>query len=432
MTALDDSVVAGQTGHLADHDALAADYNKTLAAGDLMVGTGAQVRSRLAVGSIDQVLTADPAQAGKMRWAAIPSFVANVKDAAFGALGDAATDDTSAIQDAIDSLPTNLSGVFGGTAYLPPGIYIISGDLTVPNGVRLKGAGPTATIIRAASGATFTKAMIRNADASGGQEFCWVSDMQVQGVKAGGATVPVGILFDTVFANSGIDNVVVVDCTGIGIQVKCVNNNPGGTQNSGPVRIHDVWSTRNNGHNIEVLGQVNTCWITDVTVENTPTAKAGIHIKGPLNAGITGGFTSGLGTSIRNVHFENSTAGAYAIWLEDAPLVTIDNVQASAADATTEMVRITGTLTEDYFHSVKISCRNIAAGPGIGIQDVTRGVTISGSVAHYETGKLLATGGLGVGNALAATTPGSVVKKMEVFNSAGASLGFVPIYNAIT
>ncbi len=47
-------------------------------------------------------------------------------------------------------------------------------------------------------------------------------------------------------------------------------------------------------------------------------------------------------------------------------------------------------------------------------------------------GKFLATGGLGVGNSAVATTPGTVTRKIEVFDAAGASLGFVPVYNAIT
>jgi hypothetical protein len=47
-------------------------------------------------------------------------------------------------------------------------------------------------------------------------------------------------------------------------------------------------------------------------------------------------------------------------------------------------------------------------------------------------GLALAKGGFGCGNSLAATTLGAVVKKMEVFDMAGASLGFVPIYNTIT
>jgi hypothetical protein len=41
--------------------------------------------------------------------------------------------------------------------------------------------------------------------------------------------------------------------------------------------------------------------------------------------------------------------------------------------------------------------------------------------------------GLGVGNSAAATTAvGTLVRKMEVFDASGASLGFVPIYSSIT
>ncbi len=39
---------------------------------------------------------------------------------------------------------------------------------------------------------------------------------------------------------------------------------------------------------------------------------------------------------------------------------------------------------------------------------------------------------LGAPNAVAATTPGTVVKKLEVFDAAGTSLGFVAVYNTIT
>ena len=48
------------------------------------------------------------------------------------------------------------------------------------------------------------------------------------------------------------------------------------------------------------------------------------------------------------------------------------------------------------------------------------------------TDKVRTTAGLGVGNSAAATTLGTVVKKMEVFDASGSSLGFVAIYDAIT
>lgn len=46
--------------------------------------------------------------------------------------------------------------------------------------------------------------------------------------------------------------------------------------------------------------------------------------------------------------------------------------------------------------------------------------------------KIVATLGLGVGNSAAASTLGTVVKKMQIFDSGGASLGYIAIYDAIT
>lgn len=40
--------------------------------------------------------------------------------------------------------------------------------------------------------------------------------------------------------------------------------------------------------------------------------------------------------------------------------------------------------------------------------------------------------GLAVGNSAAATTPGTVVRRIEIFDAAGTSLGFIPVYNQIT
>lgn len=41
------------------------------------------------------------------------------------------------------------------------------------------------------------------------------------------------------------------------------------------------------------------------------------------------------------------------------------------------------------------------------------------------------TGNLGVGNSASATTPGNVVKKVQIFDAAGVSLGFIAVYDAI-
>lgn len=64
----------------------------------------------------------------------------------------------------------------------------------------------------------------------------------------------------------------------------------------------------------------------------------------------------------------------------------------------------------------------------------------TGDVSWYRCGpvgmktnrKVLAQDGLGVGNSTPASTPGTVVRKFEVFDASGNSLGFLPIYDAIT
>lgn len=42
------------------------------------------------------------------------------------------------------------------------------------------------------------------------------------------------------------------------------------------------------------------------------------------------------------------------------------------------------------------------------------------------------TGNLGVGNSAAATTPGTITKKIEIFDASGTSLGFIAVYDSIT
>lgn len=68
------------------------------------------------------------------------------------------------------------------------------------------------------------------------------------------------------------------------------------------------------------------------------------------------------------------------------------------------------------------------------------GITFNaGAVNLYHDGGRLKTDdlfvtvtGLGVGNSAAATTPGTVTDKIEVFDASGASLGFLAVYDAIT
>lgn len=80
-------------------------------------------------------------------FAAVGGIFINVKATTYGALGDGTTDDTAAIQEALDAAET----AGGGTVFFPAGTYKTTAALTVAAGVSLLGLGPAASILKLAS-----------------------------------------------------------------------------------------------------------------------------------------------------------------------------------------------------------------------------------------------------------------------------------------
>ena len=79
------------------------------------------------------------------------------------------------------------------------------------------------------------------------------------------------------------------------------------------------------------------------------------------------------------------------------------------------------------------SIDNSSSGTGIYGTASTIKLAIAGSdAATINSSGLRLIGSLGVGNSAAATTPGTVVKKIEVFDATGVSLGFIAVYDAIS
>ena len=72
--------------------------------------------------------------------------VVSVKD--YGAVGDGVTDDTAAINAAIARAAATVGGAIGATVYFPPGTYLISSTITMPNRVGLVGDNNRGTVIK--------------------------------------------------------------------------------------------------------------------------------------------------------------------------------------------------------------------------------------------------------------------------------------------
>lgn len=137
----------------------------------------------------------------------------------FGATGNGATDDTAAIQSAIDDLaiPSNLPG--GGVIFFPPGKYKISSPLLMSTGSRhnvtLQGCGE-ATMISLANSSDCT--MIRATSSGSSIRGMVIRDMRINGNDSNQSSAAFGIdLQDTVRAK--VERCRIEDIKGSGIRI---------------------------------------------------------------------------------------------------------------------------------------------------------------------------------------------------------------------
>lgn len=124
---------------------------------------------------------------------------------AYGALGNGSTDDTTAIQNALNDASAN-----DGQVFFPAGIYIVSSALTVTAGMTLAGAGVGGSVIRAAASSTMTQ--IVGVTATQLNYSVTIRDLTIDGNSSNSAVVTQGIyLFAP--SDSIIQRVRVVNCT---------------------------------------------------------------------------------------------------------------------------------------------------------------------------------------------------------------------------
>jgi hypothetical protein len=181
--------------------------------------------------------------------------VLNVKD--YGATGNGTTDDTAAIQLAINSLPAG-----GGCVFVPSGTYKVSSALTLSEGAQLVGTG-SGSILRADAGSLGID-VIQIGDGGATVSFAAVRHLKItaNGQKTAGA----GIALNKAYR-------VWLESLSLEFQYRGIY-----ILNSTAVWLHrsDIRDTKENAITIESdLGQGFEWYIDSVLCDNPTTANIG-------------------------------------------------------------------------------------------------------------------------------------------------------------
>jgi hypothetical protein len=174
----------------------------------------------------------------------------NVRDPAYGAIGDGVTVDSAAIQAAVNAAIT----AGGGTVYIPAGTYVCSGVYLGSN-VTLVGAGMGATVLLLDPTATpGTNAwVIRVANGSTvAASYVTVSDLTIDGNR-GAFTNPAGKVYGYYLGTGTLG--LVTDCAVTRVEFRHCPTYACDIVNALRVAVTDCWSHDNGG----TLGSFNAC-----------------------------------------------------------------------------------------------------------------------------------------------------------------------------
>ena len=279
-----------------------------------------------------EIWTADPYTEG--------SDVVSVKD--FGATGDGATDDTTAVQAALDA--------GAGAVYFPAGTYLCD-DLDLSTGATLYGDGIDSTIKASSNVTRFIEG-----DTVSGVEL---RDLSIDGNKAV-ATSGTNLVYFDLSTNITLTRVEIKNSKGIGLAVKQTGQN--GTSTF--LNVNGCWIHANDQHGINIDG-CSICTVSDNFIYSNT-----------LN-GINGnGDAENINNTLTVTGNYLSNNGHHGLLLN-----FLDNDQTS----TGRKRMFTGVTVAD---NICISNGTDDADPGTGLSVIATDATVTGNVCktNYASG----------------------------------------------
>jgi hypothetical protein len=263
----------------------------------------------------------------------------------FGARGDGRTNDTQALQAAIDAA----AAAGGGTVHLTGGTYLISAAqggaaLLLKANVTLEGTRGYAdpSVLKLANGSSTTDALVRSVGDHTGAAFLrldgnrthttgdvsgWVigdsTDVTLEqvlatqasgyGLDLRGSNSQVNVS-GAITSNNGLDGIIASGLVNSQIADTYSRENDGnGLTVTGSVALLDTYSTSNKGHGVAVFGGVAGASATLISGDLSSNGLDGVHLQGTSNA------------VVQQLLFYTSTQGAAVQTVDARGTQVIDN-----------------------------------------------------------------------------------------------------------
>lgn len=248
--------------------------------------------------------------------ALVPPINVNVKQ--YGATGNGTTDDTTAIQAAINTA----ANTPGSIVFFPVGTYIVSGTITYPGNISLVGSGDndSGTIIRVKTGTGLTTPVLASADWNSNSTTCGnpvaIRDLNIDGNSATSGTGAHGLVLMNYF--SIVERCTVSNVAGNGIHFTAHSaNNTHITNTCVEVKLSRLQIRNVGGSGIRVNDSgspLNSCtdgFLEDCIIQNA--GLAGINIDMGPGWYLAGNHVYGTGTGaiVVNKCFSTRVIGNY-------------------------------------------------------------------------------------------------------------------------
>jgi hypothetical protein len=271
----------------------------------------------------------------------------------FGVVGNGSTDDTTAIQAAIDAVATN-----GGTVFLPAAEYLVSKQSStvaedtftgIGCAIKLKdwvsllgdGIGTSSTSVK---GTRFKLANTQNchvlgnfADTSSGLHGCRLSNFGINGNRDNNSTAGSGIFIGSVYSNTVFENIKIGESKENGIRIAA---------SSTPVWLRNVLVGAVGKAGVYIDGANSTA----VHIENLQVDSAGVDGGGEAGLYINQLSTQDSQIIITNYRYEYNTtseptASGLGIEIKNGVggTVEINGAYGFANAAAADFIKLTGT-----------------------------------------------------------------------------------------